>query len=143
LTQDLGKTRQEAEHWAMTDYAQALAKGDAITPDERKTVIDQLARFTGLKTELIDSANLRIDVAKFTHNLLLDQKLRVGRLDGRFSGADPEGVLDTPFYDPSGFQPTPPFTSVFNSYVRSELNYKTDMHYYVCVSDAAFDKWDF
>ena len=67
----------------------------------------------------------------------------MGRLDGRFSGPDPEGVLDTPFYDPSGSQPTPPFTSVFNGYVRSELNYKTDMPYYVRGSDEAFDKWDF
>jgi carboxypeptidase C (cathepsin A) len=143
LTQDLGKTRQEAEHWAMTNYAQALAKGDAITPDERKTVIDQLARYTGLKTELIDSANLRIDVAKFTHNLLLDQKLRVGRLDGRYTGPDPEGLLDTPFYDPTASAILPPYTSVFNNYVRTELGYKSDTPYKVFAfqSEQEFSTW--
>ncbi len=66
-----------------------------------RKIIEQMARYTGLSKELIDNANLRIDVAKFTHNLLLDQKVRVGRLDGRFTGPDPEGVLDTPFYDPT------------------------------------------
>jgi carboxypeptidase C (cathepsin A) len=144
LAQDLGKTRQEAEHWAMTDYAQALAKGDAITPDERKTVIDQLARYTGLTTELIDNANLRIDVAKFTHNLLLDQKLRVGRLDGRYTGPDPEGLLDTPFYDPTASAILPPYTSVFNNYVRTELGYKSDTPYKVFAfqSEQEFSRWE-
>ena len=40
---------------------------------------------------MVDQANLRIDVRKFTHYLLIDQKLRVGRLDGRFTGPDPNG----------------------------------------------------
>jgi carboxypeptidase C (cathepsin A) len=131
LMQDLQKTRQEAEHWASTEYAAALAKGDALTPQERQTTIDGLARFTGLKKELIDQANLRVDVTHFTHNLLAEQKLRVGRLDGRYTGPDPDGFLDTPFYDPTGAVIGPPFTSVFNDYVRRELGYKTDLPYYV------------
>src|ERR1700694_4938453 len=99
LMQDMDKARQESVQWAATDYTQALAKGDAITAEERQKVIDQMARYTGLNKEVLDQANLRIDVPKFTHYLLLDQKLRVGRLDGRFTGPDPSGVLDTPFYD--------------------------------------------
>ena len=144
LTQDLAKTRSEVEHWVMTDYAQALAKGDSISPIERTTIIDQLARFTGLKKDLIENANLRVDVAKFTHNLLLDQKLRVGRLDGRYTGPDPEGLLDTPFYDPSTSAILPPYTSVFNNYVRTKLGYKSDMPYKVFAfqSEAEFSKWE-
>ena len=55
-------------------------------PDERQKVIDEMARYTGLSKEVIDQANLRIDVPKFTHYFLIDQKLRVGRLDGRLPG---------------------------------------------------------
>src|SRR5262245_10114287 len=84
LMQDLSKTRQEVEHWASTDYAQVLAKGDSISASERQAAIDQLARYTGLSKQVIDEANLRVDVRLFTHYLLIDQKLRVGRLDGRF-----------------------------------------------------------
>jgi len=143
LTQDMAKTRAEVEHWAVSDYAQALAKGDAISPDERAKVVDQMARYTGLQKELIDQANLRVDVAKFTHNLLLDQKIRVGRLDGRYSGPDPEGLLDTPFYDPTASAILPPYTSVFNNYVRGELGYKSDMPYKVFAfqSEAEFSNW--
>ncbi len=138
LMQDMAKARQESEQWASTEYAQALAKGDAITPEERQKVIDQMARYTGLSKDVLDQANLRIDVPKFTHYLLLDQKLRVGRLDGRFTGPDPNGLLDTPFYDPTESAVLPPFTSVFNNYVRTELGYKTDMPYQVFPADQNF-----
>src|ERR1035437_4175022 len=102
LAQDMNKAREEAQRWASTDYALALDKGDALTPEERQKVINQLARYTGLSADVIDQANLRIDVRKFTHYLLIDQKLRVGRLDGRFTGPDPNGLMDTPYYDPTG-----------------------------------------
>jgi carboxypeptidase C (cathepsin A) len=143
LMQNLDKTRQEVEHWTTTDYAAALLKGDALTGDERQKIIDAYARFTGLDKKLIDNANLRINVEQFTHNLLLDQKLRVGRLDGRFTGPDPEGLLDTRFYDPTGAAIVPPYTSVFNNYVRTELGYKVDMPYKVFAwEEPAFQKWD-
>jgi carboxypeptidase C (cathepsin A) len=142
LAQDLNRARQESEQWASTEYAQALAKGDALTPQGRQKEIEQLARFTGLSKEVIDEANLRINVRKFTHYLLIDQKLRVGRLDGRYTGPDPNGLLDTPFYDPTGSATQPPFTSAFNNYIRTELGYKTDMPYYVRAQDVGFDKWD-
>jgi len=143
LMQDLAKTRQEVEQWVSTDYAKALAKGDALTPEERQKIIDQMARYTGLSKQLIDDANLRIDVQKFTHNLLLDQKLRVGRLDGRFTGPDPEGLLDTRFYDPTGSAILPPYTAVFNNYLRTELGYKSDMPYKIfAFQEGGFEKWD-
>ena len=142
LAQDMNKAREESEKFASGDYAQALAKGDALTPEERQKIIDQLSRFTGLSKEVIDEANLRIDVGKFTHYLLIDQKLRAGHLDGRFTGPDPEGLLDTRFYDPTSPATGPPFTSVLNNYLRTELGYKTDMPYYTYAQEAGFAKWD-
>jgi carboxypeptidase C (cathepsin A) len=142
LAQDMNKARSESEKWAYEEYAPALAKGDTLTAEQRQKVIDQLSRFTGLNKEIIDQANLRIDVGKFTHYLLIDQKLRVGRLDGRFTGPDPNGLLDTQFYDPTGSATQPPFTSVLNNYLRTELGYKTDMPYYTFAPNAGFDKWD-
>jgi carboxypeptidase C (cathepsin A) len=142
LAQDMTKARKDAERWASTEYEQALDKADSLTPQERQNIIDQLARYTGLSKEVIDEANLRINVSKFTHYLLIDQKLRVGRLDGRYTGPDPNGLLDTPFYDPTGSQTGPPFTSVFNNYLRTELNYKVDMPYNVRAPRMAGVTWD-
>ncbi|HYA26002.1 MAG TPA: peptidase S10 [Terriglobales bacterium] len=142
LAQDLNKARQESEQFASGEYAQALAKGDALTPQERQRILDQVSRYTGISKEIVEEANLRIDVRKFTHYLLIDQKLRVGRLDGRYTGPDPDGLMDTPFYDPTGSATRPPFTAVFNNYVRTELGYKTDMPYFVFAQEAGFEKWD-
>jgi carboxypeptidase C (cathepsin A) len=142
LQQDMAKARQESEQWASGEYAQALAKGDALTPQERQLVIEHMARYTGLSKEVLDQANLRIDVPKFTHYLLIDQKVRVGRLDGRFTGPDPDGLMDTPFYDPTEAEVVPPYTAVFNNYVRNELGYKVDMPYYVFPREGSGFKWE-
>jgi carboxypeptidase C (cathepsin A) len=143
LTQDLAKTRAEVERWASTDYTYALEKGDKLSLEERQRVINQLARYTGLKPEIIDQAELRIDVRTFTHNLLADQKLRVGRLDGRYSGPDPKGFLDTPFFDPASANTAPPFTAVVNDYIRRDLGYKTDLPYNTSASDLPGFDWDY
>ena len=144
LSQDMNRARLQAEQWASTEYEYALDKGDALPPQERQNIIDQLAHFTGLSKEVIDEANLRVNVTKFTHYLLIDQNLRVGRLDGRYTGPDPNGLLDTPFYDPTGSATQPPFTSVFNNYLRTELGYKVDMPYNVRAprGGPGGDTWD-
>ena len=143
LAQDMNRARQQSEQWASNDYARALAKGDSLTPQERQKTIDDMSRYTGLSKEVIDEANLRINVQKFTHYLLIDQKLRVGRLDARYTGPDPSGLLDTPFYDPTGAATGPPFTSVFNNYLRTELGYKVDLPYNVrAPRGGPNDTWD-
>jgi len=141
LAQDMNKARQEAEQWASGEYAQALAKGDSLAPEQRQKIIDQMARYTGLSKEVIDEADLRINVQKFTHYLLIDQKVRVGRLDARYTGPDPNGLMDTPFYDPTGSATQPPFNSVFNNYLRTELGYKVDMPYNVRAQNNGL-QWD-
>lgn len=140
LTQDMSKTRDEVVRWSMNDYALALAKGDTMTPEERRKMIEQLSHYIGLRSEVIDAHNLRIDVPTFTHELLLDQKLVSGRLDGRFTSPDPE---DSRFYDPTGSAILPPYNSTFNNYVRTALKYESDMPYRVFAYDEnAFQKWD-
>ena len=140
LTADMAKTREEVVRWSMNDYALALSKGDAMTPDERRRIAEQLARYTGLRPEVVEQHDLRIDVPTFTHELLLDQKLQVGRLDGRFSSPDPGGER---FFDPASAAILPPYTSAFNNYLRTELNYKSDTPYRVFAYDEpVFQKWE-
>lgn len=139
LTADMAKTREDVMRWSLNDYALALAKGDAMSPDEHGKIREQLARYTGLRPDVIEAHNLRIDVPTFTRELLLDQKLVVGRLDGRFTSPNP----GERFYDPTSGAILPPYTSAFNNYLRTELNYKTDMPYRVFAYDQPeFEKWD-
>ena len=140
LSQDMTKTREEVVRWSTNEYAVALGKGDALTPEEHRKIVDQLSRYIGLRPEVIEAHNLRIDVPTFTYELLLDQKLITGRLDGRFTSANPD---DDQFYDPTSAAILPPYTSAFNHYLRTELNYKVDMPYRVFAYDEpVFQKWE-
>src|SRR5579862_7963841 len=72
LAKDLARARELSEQFASGDYALALSKGDSLAPAARRQIIEQMSRFTGLSKDIIDQADLRIDVRKFTHYLLLD-----------------------------------------------------------------------
>jgi len=140
LTADVPKTREEVVRWSNSEYALALGKGDALTPEEHRKIVEQLSRYIGLRPEVIDAHNLRIDVPTFTKELLLDRKLIAGRLDGRFSSLNPD---DDRFYDPTSAAILPPYTSAFNNYLRTELNYKSDMPYRVFADDqSGFRDWE-
>lgn len=140
LSQDMAKTRDEVMRWSLTDYALALGKADAMTPEEHKKIVEQLSRYLGLRPEVIEANNLRIDVPTFAKELLLDQKLIVGRLDGRFTSLKPGDDND---YDPTSAAILPPYTSAFNHYLRTELNYKVDMPYRVFAYDEpGFQNWE-
>ncbi len=140
LAQDMAKTRDEVVRWSMNDYALALNRGDALSPEEHRKIVDQLARYTGLRPEVVEAHEMRIDVPTFSRELLLDQKLASGRLDGRFTSPNPDGDR---FYDPASAAILPPYTSAYNHYLRTELNYKSDMPYKVFAWDeAGFQKWE-
>ncbi len=142
LQQDFDKLRREVEQWASTGYAEALAKGDRLTSEERNAVIDRLARYTGLRKAYIDQANLRIDEPHLTKELLRDQKQTVGRLDSRFTGTDRQVIGETTSFDPSMTAIRPPYTAMFNQYVRTELGYKSDLEYYILGGGFDFREWD-
>jgi carboxypeptidase C (cathepsin A) len=145
---NLDKLHAEVEAWAIGPYNDALAKGDRLTPQERADIVDHLARYTGLNKKFIEQHNLRITENEFTHELLRDQAKIVGRLDGRFIGdtreADGPSAAGTTFpnSDPSMSAIRPPYTAMFNQYVRTELGYKSDLEYYILGGGFRFDEWD-
>jgi carboxypeptidase C (cathepsin A) len=138
----VARTREEVVRWSTNDYALALGKGDALAPEEHRKIVEQLSRYIGLRPELIEAHNLRISVPTFSKELLLDQKLVSGRLDGRFASPNPNPDEDRE-YDPTSAAILPPYTSAFYHYLRTELNYKSDMPYRVFAYDQpGFQKWD-
>jgi carboxypeptidase C (cathepsin A) len=135
LAQDMERTRQQVSDFAMNQYWQALNKGDTLTPEERANLIDQVSEYTGLPKNVVQMANLRIDVRTFMQWLLADQQEVVGRLDGRYTRPAPNGALETARFDPTSAAIQGPFTAVFNDYIRRDLNYKVDMPYYTSAMD--------
>jgi carboxypeptidase C (cathepsin A) len=136
---DLPSVLREAEQFASGPYSAALAKGDALTGQERQTILDQLSRLTGLDREVIDVNNLRVDQGVFSNQLLRREKLIAGRLDSRFTGPLPHGEIPS-YYDPTIAIIRPPFTATLNNYMRSDLGYKSDLEYFIL--GGGIGEWD-
>jgi carboxypeptidase C (cathepsin A) len=139
--QDLEALRKEVEQWASTEYTLALQKGDAISAQERQSAVDHLARYTGLSKPYIDKLNLRVDLSQFDSELLRDENKTVGRLDTRFTGPATSPMEQAPEFDPSEAAIRPPYTSVFGDYVKQELEYTTDLTYFVL--GGGIGRWDY
>lgn len=131
LSKDLRKTLREVEQWAMGEYASSLAMGDRLPDAKRKQIIAKLSRYTGLSREYCDNRDLRIEIHPFCRELLRSEKLTVGRLDSRFKGYEAHHAGERPDHDPSMAALMPPYTSMFNQYVRTVLGYKSDLEYQV------------
>lgn len=141
LGEDLQNTLREVEDWAMTDYTLALAKGDGLAEDQREIVVDRLASYTGLSRAFIENSDLRIDIHAFCKELMRSERRTVGRLDSRFTGTDGSGTAEYPEFDPSMAAIRPPYTAMFNDYVRRQLGYENDIEYYIL--GGGIDKpWD-
>ena len=127
----LRQVLEESEKWVANDLTVAYSKGDGLTAAERQTVITKMARYTGLSPEFIANNNLRVELGRFNKELLRATQRTTGRLDSRFTGIDATSAADRPEFDPSLAAIRPPYTAAFNSYVRSELGYKSDAEYYI------------
>lgn len=113
----------EVEHFAMTDYAAALNDGNTLDGTKRKGVIDKLHDYTGLPTDYVAKADLRINVGEFVKSLQDDKGLTVGRLDTRFAGPTLDVMSKEAEYDPQGAAIRSSYITGFNNYVRTELKY--------------------
>jgi carboxypeptidase C (cathepsin A) len=142
LQTDLRKTLDEVEAWAVNDYWPALARGDGLSAAERAAVVEKLSRYTGLSREYIDQTNLRINYTRFCKELLRGERLTVGRLDSRFKGVDANYTTDSPDYDPSMAAIRPPYTAALNDYVRRELEFESDLHYWI-LGGGINTRWDY
>ena len=129
LQNDLTKALAESRAFAKGDYASALQKGDSLSAEKRTNIITELVRLTGLKPQVIEDNDLRINPAIFTKQLLHDEGLIIGFYDSRITGRDGDPASPTPDFDPSDAAVAGPFSAAMNSYVRSELKFKDDLPY--------------
>ena len=134
LQGDLQKAIEESRKFAMGEYTDVLAAGDTLPPARRAEVARKLSRFTGLSPDYVDRANLRIEIMRFTKELLRSERRTVGRIDARFLGIDRDAAGERPEFDPSIAAITGPYSGALNDYVRGDLKFGSDLPYEVLTS---------
>ncbi|MGF1635392.1 MAG: S10 family peptidase [Phycisphaerae bacterium] len=131
-----------AERFAIQDYLPALAAGSSADAATRQRVAQQLAMLTGLEADYILESNLRVAPSVFRQRLLRDTDEVVGRFDSRVRGVDLEPARDDGWFDPSYNGVIGLYTSTYNQYVASELDYRTDTEYRVLANVRPWDYGD-
>ncbi len=133
---------EECRKFTYNSYAPALYKGSLLSAVERSELAEKLSYFTGLKKEYVLKSNLRILMHRFQKELLADQGLAVGRLDGRFMGKEVDKLSDGPHLgDPSSYQISAAYTAALNFYYASELKINMDRPY-LTSNDKVYKNWN-
>jgi carboxypeptidase C (cathepsin A) len=138
---DLPAFLDEVRAFAAGPYAAALAKGDALPDAERDAVAAQMARYTGLDTQYIIGARLRISPSHFRKQLLLKQTRSVGRYDSRFEGIEYDQDSSSPDFDASEKYVTSAFDAALHQHLAQDLHYVGTGTYRV-FNDRVLGAWE-
>jgi len=122
---------EESRKFAANEYTPAMLRIDSLSATERNALADRFSALTGLNKQFVEQNNFRVELGEFNKELLRSERRTTGRLDSRFKGIDRDAAGVGPDSDPSMNAIRPPYTAAFNSYVRSELGYRSDVEYYI------------
>jgi carboxypeptidase C (cathepsin A) len=131
----------EAEAYAASDYPWLLSRGARLSAEERAAACTRIAELTGLSADYVDRVDLRVEHVRFLTELLRDQRLVCGRIDGRFTAPDTDYGRERYTADPSTNAITGAYAAALNHYVRAELGYSSDLPYEVLTS--LYQSWKY
>jgi len=127
---DLLEILPESEEFAINTLMPALAKGGFFSQEDKEKVAEKMAYYSGLSTSSILQHNLDVPTRFFWKELLRDKNgYTIGRLDSRYLGIDRIEAGTSPDYSPELTSWLHAFTPAINSYIREELNFRTDIKY--------------
>jgi carboxypeptidase C (cathepsin A) len=129
----------EVEQFATGEYLTALAAGNSLSAERRAAIVAKLHAYTGISTDVIERADLRLSGGVFEQNVL--GRRTAGRLDTRFSGATMDLLAKEAEYDPQSAAISSAYVSTFSDYIRRELKFG-DGKTFKLFADV-FKYWDF
>jgi carboxypeptidase C (cathepsin A) len=131
---------REVESFALGDYARALLAGATLAPEQKAAIAAKLHAYTGLATDYIERANLRVNGGEFEKSLL-GSEITTGRLDTRFAGPTIDPMSKEADYDPQSAAISSAYVSAFNDYVRTTLKFGDKLTYKAEIDGGKY--WDF
>ena len=126
---DLDEILPEVEEYTIDVVIPAITRGGSLDPAKRREIATQMARYSGLKVEVILQHNLAVPTGFFWKELLRDQGLTIGRLDSRYRGIDAMDAGSGRDYDPALTSWNHSFAPAMNMYAKQVLKFETDLTY--------------
>ncbi|MFC7464999.1 S10 family peptidase [Brachybacterium sp. GCM10030252] len=119
----------EAEAFAEQEYPALLAAGLRLSPEQKLEAAARIGSLIGVDPDWVERADLRVEHQAYLAELLRDQGLVAGRIDGRFTAPAGDGNAAAMETDPSIDQLAPAYTATINQYLRRELDFTSDVVY--------------
>jgi carboxypeptidase C (cathepsin A) len=130
-SKDLAAVLPEVEEFTISELIPALTRGGFLDENKKKEIAKRMARYSAIPEKLILQRNLNISPNFFWKELLRDKGFTVGRLDSRYLGIDRQEGGESPDYNAELIAWNHAFSPAMNHYLRDQLNYKTDLKYYL------------
>lgn len=130
-SKDLVAMLPEVEEFTINELIPALTRGGFLEESRRSDMAKKIARYSGLPEKTILQRNLNVTPQFFWKELLRDKGFTVGRLDSRYLGIDRQEGGEGVDYNAELISWNHAFSPAMNHYLRTELNYKTDLKYYL------------
>ncbi|HQQ83977.1 MAG TPA: carboxypeptidase [Cyclobacteriaceae bacterium] len=124
------------------EYVPALYKGDRLTADEKKSMANKLAAYSGVSADFWMRADLRVQAGEFFAELLRGEGNTVGRLDSRFKGINQDLVSQFADYDPQSAAISPAYTAGFLNYFYNDLKVNKKLNYMTSAGGREGFRWD-
>lgn len=122
-----------ARDWALGSYADALARRETLSSEERGVLRGELSLYTGLPLERIAADSLAVSGPAFSELLLRDEERVLGRYDARLTRAR---KAEEGFFDPQEDASLAPLENRVGGnapamirYLRRTLEYESDLYY--------------
>ncbi len=133
---------EEVRSFVEEEYVPALFLGKKLKEQDKEAIARKLADYIGLSADYVLKENLRISIWGFCSELKRDERLMIGRYDGRVEGPVTSGSPVTGENDPSGVSADLALVSPYMEYLTQELGFKTDRPY-IPLSTEAYMAWPF
>ncbi len=130
-SQDLRDLYPKVVDFTLNQYLPAVTRGGSLSQAQKEGIAQQVARYSGMPEQYILDHNLIVSSSNFWKELLRKEGKTIGRLDMRYVGIDKENAGERPDYNPELSAWDHAFTPAINDYYRKDLNFKTDLRYYV------------
>ena len=111
------------------EYRLVLARGQALSAEERAAAVARIADITALSPDYVDRANLRLEHTRVYAELQRSRRLVTGRLDTRFAGPADHYTHEQMPIDPFLGGILGAYAAGLQHYLRVELGYETDSAY--------------
>ena len=122
---------EEVEEYSINELLPVLVKGGFASEATKNATAEKMAYYSSVDKEVYLQNNLELPIGAFWKELRREEGFTVGRLDSRYLGIDRKESGNYPDYNAELTSWLHSFTPAINYYLREDLNFKTDLKYFM------------